>query len=153
WRRRAIELLAPRLGERILDLACGTGDCSREIGRRAPGAQVFGADFSREMLRRYEFGGAQADALALPVRAASFDGAICAFGMRNVPEPVRALAEVHRALRSGGRLVVLEFFRKQGIALRLARLVGGIVSGDRMAYDYLARSIESTVTAEQFATL
>src|SRR5207302_7511461 len=55
WRRRAVAALAPNGGEVLLDLACGTGDCSRAILRRAPGARVVGADFAREMLRRYPF--------------------------------------------------------------------------------------------------
>src|SRR5207249_8226908 len=106
-------------------------------------------DFSREMLRRYPFAvRAQADALALPLGAGSLEGAICAFGLRNVTDLPGALAELARVLRPGGRLVVLEFFRPPGGARRfaidgLARLLGKLVSGDRAAYEYLVASIRS----------
>ena len=147
WRRRAVALLAPLDGERILDLACGTGDCTKEILRRAPGAQVVGMDFAREMLRRNAGATAQADAMSLPIASASLDGAICAFGFRNVPD---ALGEVRRVLRPGGRLVVLEFFRGKHFAHGLARAIGGMVSGDREAYEYLAQSIGRYVSADEF---
>ena len=148
WRKRAAALLAPLDGERILDLACGTGDCAREILRLAPGARVVGVDFARGMLRRNPGSTAQGDARALPLGDASVDGAICAFGFRNVPD---ALGEVRRVLRPGGRLIVLEFFRGKHFAHGLARAVGRIVSGDRAAYDYLAQSIGGYLSAEEFA--
>jgi len=146
WRRRAVALLQPQWDERLLDLACGTGDCSREILRRQPGARLFGLDFAREMLRRYQPGACvQADALALPVRTGALDGAICAFGLRNVADLPQALFELARALRPGGRLLVLEFFRSgRRLAVNgLARLLGKLVSGDRAAYEYLFASIRS----------
>jgi demethylmenaquinone methyltransferase / 2-methoxy-6-polyprenyl-1,4-benzoquinol methylase len=147
WRKRAAAALAPLDGERILDLACGTGDCAKEISRLAPGAHVVGMDFAREMLRRNTFSIAQADAMALPIASESLDGAICAFGFRNVPD---ALGEVRRVLRPGGRLVVVEFFRGKHVAHSLARKIGGLVSGDREAYEYLAESIGRYVSAEEF---
>jgi ubiquinone/menaquinone biosynthesis methyltransferase len=147
WRRRAAALLAPLPGERILDLACGTGDCTREILRLAPDAHVVGMDFAREMLRRNAGEIAQADALALPIASESLDGAICAFGFRNVPN---ALGEVRRVLRPGGRLVAVEFFRGKHFAHGLARKIGGLVSGDREAYEYLAESIGRYVSVEEF---
>ena len=148
WRRRAVELLAPLDGEHILDLACGTGDCGKEIARRAPGAHVVGIDFAREMLRRNAGSVAQADARVLPLAERSIDGAICAFGFRNVPD---ALGEVARVLVPGARLVVLEFFRGKHFAHGLARALGGIVSGDRAAYEYLAASIGRYISADEFA--
>jgi ubiquinone/menaquinone biosynthesis methyltransferase len=147
WRRRAVALLAPIDGERILDLACGTGDCGKEIARLAPGARIVGIDFAREMLRRNGGAVAQADARVLPLADRSIDGGICAFGFRNVPD---ALGEVARVLRPGARLVALEFFRGKHFAHGLARALGGIVSGDRAAYEYLAASIESYVSADDF---
>jgi demethylmenaquinone methyltransferase / 2-methoxy-6-polyprenyl-1,4-benzoquinol methylase len=143
-----VALLAPIDGERILDLACGTGDCGKEIARLAPAARIAGVDFAREMLRRNGGAVAQADARVLPLADASIDGAICAFGFRNVPD---ALGEVARVLRPGARLVVLEFFRGKHFAHGLARALGGIVSGDRAAYQYLSASIDRYVSADEFA--
>src|SRR5262249_14671621 len=159
WRRRAVAALDPKPGEHFLDLACGTGDCSREVLRREPRARLLGLDFSREMLRRYPFSArAQADALALPVRPRSLDGAICAFGLRNMTELPGVLAELGRALKPGGRLVVLEFFRPPSGTRRfaidgLARVLGKLVSGDRAAYDYLAASIRAFCGATDLTEL
>jgi ubiquinone/menaquinone biosynthesis methyltransferase len=152
WRRQAVVLLAPQGDECMLDLACGTGDCGKEIRRRAPSANVVGFDFAREMLRRNAGLVVQADASELPLADESIDGAICAFGFRNFsrPEP-NSLAEVRRVLRPGGRLVVLELFRGKHLMHSLARSVGGLVARDRAAYAYLAQSIGQYVSADEFA--
>src|SRR5919198_5064599 len=114
WRRRLIRDVAPRAGEHLLDLCAGTMDVAAEARRRAPGLSVVAADFSLEMLARGAektgLPAAQADALALPFPAASFDAAAVAFGMRNLESLERGLAEIARVLTAGGRLGVLEFF-------------------------------------------
>jgi demethylmenaquinone methyltransferase/2-methoxy-6-polyprenyl-1,4-benzoquinol methylase len=153
WRRRAIAALGPIAGRPVLDVCAGTLDLSAMA--RAAGADVIATDFSQEMLRR---GAAKtpvpvvrADALALPFADGRFAGAICGFGLRNLDDTRAGLAEMRRVLAPGGRLVVLDFFRPRRLVTRAVQtlynqkvlpLVGGAISGDRSAYQYLAQSIE-----------
>ncbi|HXG61012.1 MAG TPA: ubiquinone/menaquinone biosynthesis methyltransferase [Planctomycetota bacterium] len=131
WRRRAAERLA---GARlVLDVCSGTGDLAFEIHRRS-GARVVGTDFSRRMLdlarlkarrrgleRDIRF--QQADTLRLPFRDAAFDAVAVAFGLRNVADPARALAEMARVARPGGDVLVLEFSLPPCALLRRAYLL------------------------------
>ena len=100
WRRRLLSALRPRDGEALLDLCAGTMDVAHLARRRAPGLRVVGADFSFQMLHRgvekTRLPAAQADALALPFRAASFDLATVTFGMRNLDSWETGLAELAR---------------------------------------------------------
>ena len=160
WRRRAAAALGLGPGARVLDLCCGTGDQAAAIARRGPA--VAAADFCLPMLAlaRPKFtrldGPAPrprllaADALALPFPPASFDGATVAFGLRNVADLDRGLGELARALRPGGRLVVLEFALPANRALRGLYLVyfrrvlpriGRLLSPRGSAYDYLPASV------------
>lgn len=168
WRRlaarAATEGLAPCA--RILDLATGTGDLAADLAQAAPGARVFGADFTRPMLDRAaaKFGHAQfdwieADALALPFPDRFFDAATIAFGLRNIADRPRALAEMARVLRPGGRLAILEFGRPRNrlwralfelYSFQIMPRVGRLISGS-MAYLYLARSIREFWSADELA--
>jgi ubiquinone/menaquinone biosynthesis methyltransferase len=163
WRRRLIGALAPRDGERLLDLCAGTMDVSAAARRRAPGLSVIGADFSLPMLargaRKTGLPAVQADALALPFPAASFDLATVAFGVRNLDSLDRGLAELARVLRPGGRLGVLEFFRPgsagqravHGAYNRLALpVLGRLLSPDPEAYRYLVASMERFASLPEF---
>ncbi len=163
WRRRLIDALRLREGERLLDLCAGTMDVAAEARRRAPGLEVVGADFSREMLARGAektgLPAAQADALALPFGATCFDAATVAFGMRNLDALDRGLAELGRVLRPGGRLGVLEFFRPEsqgsrfvhGAYNRLALpVLGRVLSPDPEAYRYLVASMERFASRPEF---
>jgi demethylmenaquinone methyltransferase/2-methoxy-6-polyprenyl-1,4-benzoquinol methylase len=172
WRRAAVDLLELPPRARILDLCTGTADLLLEALSRDGGSRGLGLDLSREMLRRgarkLAQGGlaargalAQADAERLPLRGESCDGALVAFGIRNVAKPAAALGEVRRVLRRGGRLVVLEFAMPRGLLGSLYRVyfrqvlprVGGLVSGDRAAYAYLPASVGLFPTPEAFAEL
>jgi ubiquinone/menaquinone biosynthesis methyltransferase len=148
----------------VLDLCAGTLDVAAEVVRQHPDARVVGADFSREMLARgcakTALPAAQADALALPFAAATFDAVTVAFGVRNLESLPRGLAEIARVLRPGGVLGVLEFFRPAGAFARavhalydraLVPLVGRAVSRDATAYRYLAESIDAFGTVAEFA--
>jgi demethylmenaquinone methyltransferase/2-methoxy-6-polyprenyl-1,4-benzoquinol methylase len=169
WRRRAVAAAAPALGERALDLCCGTGDLALSLARA--GARVAGADFSAPMLARAA-GKARragrelllcgADALALPFRDGSFDVATVAFGVRNLTEPLAGLREIRRTLRPGGRLVVLEFARPRGALLRrlyplylrtVLPAAGLLVAGSADAYRYLGDSIGNFFDQERFRAL
>jgi demethylmenaquinone methyltransferase/2-methoxy-6-polyprenyl-1,4-benzoquinol methylase len=145
---------------RVLDLCTGTADLLIEALGRDPRHRGLGLDLSAEMLRRAvpklarrglaaRASVAAADAERLPVADGRFDAALIAFGIRNVGDPAAALRGLHRALRPGGRLVVLEFGNPAGLAGAAYRLyfehvlprVGSLVSGDGSAYTYLPRSV------------
>jgi demethylmenaquinone methyltransferase/2-methoxy-6-polyprenyl-1,4-benzoquinol methylase len=170
WRKVALQRLAwdRAPAGAYLDLCAGTLDVGTELSRK-PGfaGRILGADFAEPMLRagvgkapREVLGPVVADALALPVRDDSFDGAIVAFGIRNVADLGAGLREVHRALRPGARFVILEFSTPRVPLVRAAYLfyfhnilplIGRIVSGHKTAYTYLPRSVanfpETTVLA------
>jgi demethylmenaquinone methyltransferase / 2-methoxy-6-polyprenyl-1,4-benzoquinol methylase len=116
WRERAADLASVGPGDRVLDVATGTGDLALELARRVSGGgEVVGSDFSEGMLARARVKGGPAvrfewgDALALPYADDSFDAATVGFGARNFSDLARGLAEMARVVRPGGRVVVLEF--------------------------------------------
>jgi len=149
-------------GGRVLDLATGTGDVAVALDRRLPpGWKVVGADLTPPMLalarRKFRLKKtrpvplAAADAQVLPFRDGSFDAATIAFGLRNIPDRQRALAELARVLAPGGRLLVLEFSPDTAPVFgplfrfyftRVMPLLGGLISGDFDAYRYLPASVE-----------
>ncbi|MDP2309137.1 MAG: ubiquinone/menaquinone biosynthesis methyltransferase [Pseudomonadota bacterium] len=165
WRRIAIRALGDRARGDILDLCAGTMDFTAAL---APTAKsIVALDFCAPML---EAGMAKipaganvrtvcADARELPLAGASFDAVVIGFGIRNVPEPERALAEARRVLRPGGVLVVVDFFRPTTLAQRffagtynrvVLPIVGGLVTGDASAYRYLAGSMAAWYDREGF---
>jgi demethylmenaquinone methyltransferase/2-methoxy-6-polyprenyl-1,4-benzoquinol methylase len=147
WRERAADLAGVGPGDRVLDVATGTGDLALELARRVvPGGEVLGSDFSEGMLARarakaeraaavrFEWG----DALALPYAEDSFDAATVGFGARNFSDLGRGLAEMARVVRPGGTVVVLEFTtpRKQPLSIfyrlwfdRAVPVLGALVGG------------------------
>jgi len=156
WRRAVGQALALQPGERVLDLAAGTATSSAELARG--GARVVGCDFSLGMLavgQRAQHAGVDlvaGDALSLPFADASFDAVTISFGLRNVQDTDRALAELLRVTRPGGRLVVCEFSSPTWRPFRTAYLeylmralpaVARRVSSDPAAYVYLAESIRA----------
>ena len=172
WRRVAVARSGAREGDRILDCATGTGDLALEFRRVVGrGGDVVGTDFCEEMLAygpekaeraglpvRFEV----ADVLALPYADAAFDVASIAFGIRNVDSPERGIRELARVLRPGGRVVVLEFGQPGGALFGpLYRLysrqilprLGGLLTGDRAAYEYLDRTSSRFPAGEAFASL
>ena len=167
WRRKAIAELGS-LGE-VLDLCAGTLDLSRMLIDKGA-SKVIAVDFSAQMLATGADKFAEddpiqierADARDLPLEDASVDQIICGFGLRNVPELPRAIAECARVLRSGGRLVVLDFFQPATAISRLLQgtynrgvvpIIGGAITGFGGAYRYLNQSIDAFLTADEFVAL
>jgi demethylmenaquinone methyltransferase/2-methoxy-6-polyprenyl-1,4-benzoquinol methylase len=172
WRRRAVDWLELSAPARVLDLCTGTADLLLEVLGRDRRHSGVGVDLSREMLSRGAGKIARAgaarrgfvaagDAEILPVAEGAFDGALVAFGIRNVGDVPRAIREVHRALRPGARFVILEFSVPPGVFGRLYRLyftkvlprLGGLVSGDRSAYTYLPASVDRFPSPASLAVL
>jgi demethylmenaquinone methyltransferase/2-methoxy-6-polyprenyl-1,4-benzoquinol methylase len=170
WRRKAVQLARAAPGQSVIDCATGTGDLALEFKRAVGEGEVIGTDFCAEMLQaapakaaragmRIAF--AVADALALPYAEARFDVASIGFGIRNVDDPVRCLRELARVVKPRGRVVVLEFGQPRGAFGALFRLyshrvmpvVGGLVTGNRAAYQYLPRTAASFPAGETFLGL
>ncbi|WP_221030828.1 class I SAM-dependent methyltransferase [Actomonas aquatica] len=163
WRKRLIRAVAAHQPADVLDLATGSGDVAFALADGlADGTPITGMDFCRPMLDEAEIkqrdrGGyeqitfREGDGLNLPVEDASYDAATISFGLRNMADRHRCLSELHRILRPGGRLWVLEFsqpyrwFRPIYYAYLkyLLPIIAGIVTGDKGAYDYLCGSIET----------
>ena len=183
WRKRAVELARLKPADVVVDVACGTGDLAMKFAD-AGAARVVGVDFTFEMLRvagqkqqigaeasevergRVGASGGQpgitfinGDALSLPLADACCDVVSIAFGIRNVQDPARALAEFRRVLRPGGRLIVLEFSLPTNRLLRslynfyfrrVLPLTATLISGDKTgAYKYLPESVNTFIGRSQ----
>ena len=122
WKREAVQWIRPRPGQRLLDLCCGTGDLALLLAERVrPGGEVLGLDAAREPLRIAARRGQtrpwlqlqwrQGDALATGLPEGWADGAVMAYGLRNLEDPGAGLRELRRVLRPGGRAAVLDFNR------------------------------------------
>lgn len=162
WRQRMLDFLPPVENARVLDLAAGTMDVSRGVLKRLPNARIAATDICSPMLRqglgkldsleRTKIFPVAADGLALPFPDNTFHAATIAFGIRNINPRPPALAELARVLAPSGRLLVLEFGTAsrplfKGLynvyLCRVLPLVGGLVSGDKKAYEYLAKTIQA----------
>ncbi len=162
WKRLTVFLGQVRHGERVLDLAGGTGDLTRLfLPRVGDTGEVILADINASMLRRGRdrltdeglVGGiryVQVDAQALPFMDESFDCITIGFGLRNVTDKDKALASMYRVLRPGGRLLILEFSKPTNelfsriydlYSFKLLPLMGKLIAGDPDSYRYLAESI------------
>ena len=162
WKRQAVELSGVRRGQRVLDLASGTGDlAARFAGPVGPGGEVVVADINAAMLDqgrqrlvdqglvgniRY----VQADAQSLPFPGNHFDCVSIGFGLRNVTDKQRALKSILRVLKPGGRLLILEFSTPRNkpfkamydlCSFQLLPRIGRLVTNDEASYRYLAESI------------
>lgn len=165
WRRRAADLAGAAPGDRVLDVATGTGDLAVELAARVgPDGEVIGSDFSQEMLERarrkapglrFEWG----NALDLPYADATFDATTVGFGARNFSDLDRGLAEMARVVRPGGRVVVLEITTPQRQPLstffsfwfdRVVPLIGRL-TGQEEAYGYLPSSVRRFPAPEGLA--
>lgn len=152
WRKKVLEKVDPQSGEKILDIAAGTGTSSMAL--KLPGVEVVAADFSKGMLaegkKRYpELEFVFADAMKLPFKNNEFDVVTMSFGLRNVQDRDKALGEFLRVLKPGGRLVICEFSHVPGLLGVFYRayltlilpLVSRLASKTPDAYSYLSESI------------
>ncbi len=173
WKDAMMDWLAPRPGQKLLDVAGGTGDVAFRFLKRAPGSSATVLDMTESML----ISGRQradaesmsdrldwvvGDAMALPFPDRSFDVYTISFGIRNVVRIGDALREAYRVLRPGGRLMVLEFSQLPNPAMQWAYdrysfnvipVMGQIIAGDRDSYQYLVESIRKFPDQETFAAM
>ncbi len=166
WRRRAARMVANNQPARILDLATGSGDLARALQSACPRSSVIGADFCLPMLLRAEEKHATtnllaADGLNLPFADATFDAVTVAFGLRNMTNWAKALAEMHRVLRPGGLILILEFSVPTPPLSWLycpylhffLPSVAAFLTGSKTAYQYLSDSIERFPRGSQMCDL
>lgn len=162
WREQVIQQAGLKPGLNLLDLGAGTGDLAREALKQQPDARVVAADFTLEMMRIGQKNGSLpwsgADALSLPFGENTFDAIVSGFLMRNVSDVQLALKEQYRALKPGGRIVILDTTQpKRSIFSPLIwlhmhiviPLLGGLISGFRDAYNYLPDSTEKFISAKE----
>ena len=170
WNRVVVRASGATPGDRVLDLACGTGSLTRDLAKKVgPDGHVLGIDFSKEMLREakkkpmpgleYRLG----DATDLTgVEDGSFDAATIAYGARNIPDLDALFSEMARAVRPGGRVVCLEIARPKGRLFatfyglwfdRVVPWLGARVSGDAWAYSYLPKSVKEFVAPDVLAAI
>ena len=173
WRARAIRELGLPPGARVLDLCTGTADLALAAVQNGGNVTVVGVDFAGQMLRlaRAKIAAlglgrrirlVRGDGTRIPLSAQSCDAATIGFGIRNVVEPSRALAEIARVLRPGGRLAILEFGQPRLPGLRtlyswyfryLLPLVGRTVSKHQSAYSYLPASVGTFPSPAEFSAI
>jgi demethylmenaquinone methyltransferase/2-methoxy-6-polyprenyl-1,4-benzoquinol methylase len=154
WRMHVVRAVAPEAGERILDIAAGTGTSSAALART--GARVVAVDFSAGMIaegrkRHSNVEFIEANAEKLPFGDNEFDAVTISFGLRNVNDPKAALSEMYRVLKPGGRLVICEFSKPPHALLRtgywaylkyVMPTVARTASSNPAAYNYLMESIK-----------
>ena len=171
WKRFTVEQSGLLPGQRVLDVAGGTADLARQFARRVgANGEVVLTDINSAMLKRGRdrmldagivMPAVQCDAERLPFPDRHFDCVSVAFGLRNMTNKDRALAEMYRVLRPGGRLLVLEFSRVwqplqplyDAYSLKVLPLLGKLVADDSDSYRYLAESIRVHPDQEQLKTL
>lgn len=171
WKDAMMDWLAPRPGQKLLDVAGGTGDISFRFLKRAPGAHATVLDMTESMLvegrQRADAASMSdrldwivGDAMALPFAANTFDVYTISFGIRNVTRIEDALREAYRVLRPGGRLMVLEFSQMTDAGLQwlydrysfnLIPVMGQVIANDRDSYQYLVESIRKFPDQDTFA--
>ncbi|NDR57892.1 bifunctional demethylmenaquinone methyltransferase/2-methoxy-6-polyprenyl-1,4-benzoquinol methylase UbiE [Aliiruegeria sabulilitoris] len=173
WKDAMMDWLAPRPGQKLLDVAGGTGDIAFRFLRRAPEATAVVCDMTEDMLiegkKRAEAESLSdrldwvvGDAMDLPFENNSFDVVTNSFGTRNVTRIEDALSEAYRVLRPGGRLMTLEFSQLPNPAMQwaydrysynLIPVMGQVVANDRDSYQYLVESIRKFPDQERFAAM
>ncbi|MBP3424723.1 MAG: bifunctional demethylmenaquinone methyltransferase/2-methoxy-6-polyprenyl-1,4-benzoquinol methylase UbiE [Alistipes sp.] len=173
WRRRVVRSLRKLGAKQILDIATGTGDLAIAMARKIEGATICGADLSPQMLavarqkvakagleERITLMEGNAERLDLP--SESVDAVTIAFGIRNFENKDRCLIELRRIIRQGGHLVILEFSNPKSRLIgwcyrlyshKILPWVGGLISRNRSAYEYLPASVDSFPNPDKFSQI
>lgn len=174
WRRRVVRILRKSNPDMVMDMATGTGDLAIAMAHRIKDVRILGIDLSEEMLAvarqkiesegvsdRIEVKKGDAENLTF-VDSETMDAATVAFGVRNFENLEKGLTEIYRTLRTGGKLIVLEFSIPRNPLVRwvyaqyshrLLPRIGAMLSKDRQAYDYLPDSVEEFPSPERFAEI
>lgn len=172
WRKKLVKWSGARIGDRVLDCATGTGDLAIEFKRAVGSAGfVLGTDFCAEMLetaptkaraKHLDIHFEVADVTALPYESRSFDISSISFGIRNVGDPVKGLSELARTVKPGGRVMVLEFGQIATPVIgplynwyseKVLPRLGGWITGQPQAYEYLQKSSAAFPCREDFVKL
>lgn len=172
WRKKLVRFSSAKLGDSVLDCATGTGDLAIEFACTVgPSGRVVGTDFCADMLasapkkalsKNLKIQFETADVMNLQYPDQSFDIASISFGIRNVADPVRALQEMARVVKPGGKVVVLEFGQAtipgfsqayRFYSEQVLPIIGGLVTGQRQAYQYLQKSSAHFPCREEFLDL
>jgi len=170
WRKKAVKLCTIKENDKVLDLCCGTGKMI-ELECRAVGENttVIGLDFNKEMinvgykklkesLNNYKFDLIEGDAMKLPFEDNTFQCITIAFGLRNVPDKIKAISEMYRVLKPGGKVVCLELSKPEMPVLRniynlyfnfVLPVIGYLGTQDKAAYYYLRDSVNGFMTKPQ----
>ena len=171
WRKNTVQVSGARAGMSVLDCATGTGDLALEFKKTVgPAGQVIGTDFCPEMMEtapakseakklHVEF--EVADAMNLPYPDHTFDISSISFGIRNVDDPSIALKEMARVVKPGGKVMILEFGQPKGFmgvlydwySSHIIPFIGGLLTGNKEAYQYLPRTAAQFPCREEFLTL
>ena len=171
WRSKTVKASGAQSGMSVLDCATGTGDLALAMKKAVgPTGRVVGTDFNADMLSFAPAKAQQngldvdfsvADVLDLPFEDNSFDVSSIAFGIRNVDDPVQCLREMSRVVKPGGRVVVLEFGQPNGLfgafyrwySKNIIPRIGGMITGNRDAYDYLPETSAAFPCGDDFTAL
>ncbi len=172
WRKKLVQQSKAHEGQSVLDCATGTGDLAIEFKKAVgPTGKVIGTDFCAEMLvpapgkaksKNLEIQFEQADVTALQYPDQQFDIVSISFGIRNVGDPIKALQEMARVTRPGGRVMILEFGQMKTPVIKdlynyysekILPVLGGWVTGQKEAYDYLQKSSAAFPSREKFVAL
>ena len=171
WRKKLVQLSQARAGQDVLDCATGTGDLAIEFKKSVgPTGKVIGTDFCIDMMetaprkaqkKNLEIKFEQADVTQLQYKDQQFDIVSISFGIRNVGDPMKALTEMARVARPGGRVMVLEFGQMSTPVVKdiykyysekVLPILGGWITGQKEAYDYLQKSSAAFPCKEQFVS-
>lgn len=170
WRKKTIQLCHLKAHDKVLDLCCGTGKMMElECLQVGKDTKVVGLDFNKEMLQvgkerldhiigRYKFDLVQGDAMALPFEENTFDCVTIAFGLRNIPDKEKAISEMYRVVRPGGKVVCLELSKPELPVFKTVYnlyfnyalpVIGFLGTRDKKAYYYLRDSVNGFMTKDQ----